>query len=65
MGQEATGRRDESGEMRKRRVMLADGRYLIFYSFGDEATGTHSAGEVVTARPEPDTDPVAEEGRGV
>jgi hypothetical protein len=51
------------GEMQARRVMLADGRYLIFYTFGD-AEGGPGAGESV-ARPEPAPEPSAEEERSV
>lgn len=27
---------EENAEMRKRRITMPDGRYLIFYTFGDE-----------------------------
>lgn len=41
MGDEASG---GVGEMHKRRVTLEDGRYLIYYTFGDEAGEARSSG---------------------
>ncbi len=51
------------GELRKRRVTLDDGRYLIFYTFGDESEPREGGSEV--NRPEAEAEPVAEEERRV
>jgi hypothetical protein len=48
--------------MRKRRVTLEDGRYLIFYTFGE---GAEPAPPAAGAKAEPDARPVAEEERRV
>lgn len=55
----------ESGtrRMHKRPTTLADGRYLIFYTF-DEETAT-DASPAVAPRAEPEAEPVAEEERRV
>lgn len=47
--------------MRKRRVTLADGRYLIFYTFGGAEAGAAGA----PPRAEPEAEPAAGEGRRV
>ncbi len=40
---------DEGSEIRKRRITMADGRYLIFYTFGDEEEiKTSSSSEMKT-----------------
>jgi hypothetical protein len=44
--------------MQKRRVTLEDGRYLIYYTFEDEAP---PQAEAETKRPEPKAEPEAEE----
>ena len=49
--------------MRRRRVRLADGRYLIFYTFGDEGGGPEGEGE--PGRAEPAAEPSAAEEQGV
>lgn len=49
--------------MRRRRVRLADGRYLIFYTFGDGEAGPGEEGEA--GRPEPAAEPFAGEEQGV
>lgn len=51
----------------KRRITLADGRYLIFYTFDDlpaPSTVEHEAAASVR-RPEPEAEPEAEEERRV
>jgi hypothetical protein len=60
---------DESNEqegMYKRRITLADGRYLIFYTFDEPvaATANHASAERQSRR-EPDAEPEAEEERHV
>ncbi len=53
-----------AGELRKRRITLEDGRYLIFYTFdGGAEPGPPAAG--AGAKAEPDAKPVAEEERRV
>jgi len=49
--------------MRRRRVRLADGRYLVFYTFGDEEGAPGGEGEA--GRPEPAAEPSAVEEQGV
>ena len=66
VGQEGTDGPESVGAMRRRRTLMADGRYLIYYTFGDEDETTSAAGEVASpARPEPEAEAVAEEERGV
>jgi hypothetical protein len=51
-------------EMQQRRITLEDGRYLIFYTFEDEAAPTASSGEDERAKKvEPQARPQAEEER--
>lgn len=53
--------------MHKRQITLADGRYLIFYTFEDE-DAPHAAPSDVheeSKRPEPDAKPEAEDERHV
>jgi hypothetical protein len=62
--------KNEDGQikgMHRRRVTLADGRYLIFYTFDEEAAPEPSGKNVETAamRTEPVAAPQAEEERGV
>jgi len=54
-----------AGEMRKRRTLMEDGRYLIYYTFGDEEEAPRTEGGGAGARPEPEAEPVAEEERRV
>ena len=55
----------EQQGMHKRRITLADGRYLIFYTFDDApAPGTQGAGEVAD-KSEPETRAQAEGERRV
>jgi hypothetical protein len=57
---------DEQMSMHKRRITLADGRYLIFYTFEDETAPTTSAeSEQQSKRPEPDPSTEAEDERHV
>ncbi|HEX8773894.1 MAG TPA: hypothetical protein VF735_09810 [Pyrinomonadaceae bacterium] len=53
--------------MHKRQITLADGRYLIFYTFEDEDAPPVAASEVKEAskRPEPEARPEAEDERHV
>ena len=61
------------GEMRKRRTTLEDGRYLIYYTFGDESGATRasdgsgpSESREAESKPEPAAPrAVAEEERSV
>jgi len=56
------------GGMRKRRTTLADGRYLIYYTFGEGGGEERRApqGEVGgESKREPEADAVAEEERRV
>jgi len=50
---------EDAGRMRKRRTTLADGRYLIYYTFdgGGEAPGAEGAAE---AAPEPEAEAAEE-----
>ena len=51
-----------AGRMRKRRTTLADGRYLIYYTFDGEDDGGGGAAPV---RPEPSAETEAAEERDV
>jgi hypothetical protein len=50
-------------EMHKRRITLADGRYMIFYTFGDEEPRAVTEDERESR--EPEAVQQAEEERGV
>lgn len=50
--------------MHKRRITLEDGRYMLFYTFGDEEP-TPAATSTMTAGEEPPPAPQAEEERNV
>lgn len=66
MRREVSNDPEPVGAMRRRRTLLADGRYLIYYTFGDEGEPSPAAGEVARpARPEPEAEASAEEERGV
>jgi hypothetical protein len=52
------------GALHKRRITLADGRYLIFFTFGDEAQAADVTAQVAV-QPEPVAAPVAAEERRV
>ncbi len=58
------GGRSGAGAMRKRRATMEDGRYLIYYTFGegDDGTAAGSAGEAARA---PKPEPQAEDERSV
>ena len=61
-GDEATLELSETGGLRKRQVRMADGRYLIFFTFsGEEAPRAEGAGR----REPPPQRPEAEEERRV
>jgi hypothetical protein len=53
--------------MHKRQITLADGRYLIFYTFEDEDAPRAASPELKegSGRPEPDPEPEAEDERHV
>lgn len=51
--------------MNRRRITLADGRYLIFYTFGEEGAGESSDAERESVPAEPEVVAEAEEERGV
>lgn len=58
---------NEQQGMHRRRVALADGRYLIFYTF-DEPPASSNEGDATTdnrSRREPEAKPEAEEERRV
>ncbi|HEX8891380.1 MAG TPA: hypothetical protein VF779_19685 [Pyrinomonadaceae bacterium] len=59
MPDETTPRR-EVGQLQRRRITLSDGRYLIFYTFGEETQATTS--QTNTARPQPEPEPRASGG---
>jgi hypothetical protein len=40
--------------MKRRRITLADGRYLIFYTFDDESPARSSADQATAERSEPE-----------
>ena len=65
MGEEVQG---SAGEMHKRRTTLEDGRYLIYYTFGDEPRasegGPQSEGRESESEPAAPR-PAAEEERSV
>jgi hypothetical protein len=57
---------NEGEGMHKRQITLADGRYLIFYTFDEpQALTASDASAETTPRPEPDARPEAEEERRV
>lgn len=59
MPDQTTPEQEEVGRLHRRRITLADGRYLIFYTFGEEAEEPSS--ETNLARPQPDSEPQAVE----
>lgn len=59
-----TLKQPEEDDMKKRRITLADGRYLIFYTFGEDGEPP-VAGEHSEPRPEPQPQPEAGEERHV
>jgi hypothetical protein len=53
-------------EMQQRRITLEDGRYLIFFTFEDEAAPRVKGGDIEGEREaEPEAKPQAEEERSV
>ena len=56
---------EEDEEMRRRSVRLADGRYLIFYTFAEGEEAQPAAGEGGADLPEPEAEPSAAEEQGV
>ena len=57
---------EAAGPMRKRRTLMADGRYLIYYTFGGEPEAPRAADEVATpATPAPEAEAAAGEQRRV
>lgn len=65
MGAEAADGPEAVGAMRKRRTLMADGRYLIYYTFGGEEGDGHAAERGAAARREPEAEAEAGEERGV
>lgn len=66
MEQEETKGTEVVGAMRRRRTLMADGRYLIYYTFGDEGEAPRAADEDAgPVRAEPVAETFAEEERGV
>jgi hypothetical protein len=62
--EEGATNRARVGEMHKRRTTLADGRYLIYYTFGDETLAESATDEEASKR-KPRPKPFAEEERRV
>jgi hypothetical protein len=54
-----------AGVMHKRRTTLEDGRYLIYYTFGDEADSSAGEGAGRESKPEPKAEAEAAEERSV
>lgn len=54
---------EQASHLHRRRVTLADGRYLIFYTFGEEPQTSSSDPDI--ARPQPEPEPQATEERSV
>lgn len=52
------------GPLHKRRTTLEDRRYLIYYTFGEDAATSRAEDEAASKR-EPVAEAVAEEGRSV
>lgn len=52
MGGEDAGGPESVGAMCKRRTLMADGRYLIYFTFGGEDEAPRAAGDGATARAE-------------
>jgi len=61
---EVSAERGSVGEMHKRRTTLADGRYLIYYTFGDERPAARRSEEDESKRG-PGAEAEAEEERRV
>lgn len=57
---------NEQMRMHQRRITLADGRYLIFYTFDDSSLSAAEQTEITEVkRPEPEADSEAVEERRV
>jgi hypothetical protein len=66
MDEKETGARQRGeGAMHKRRTTLEDGRYLIYYTFGDEADSPASERVGGESRPEAEAATEAAEERRV
>jgi hypothetical protein len=61
---ETSGEDRGGGDMQTRRVTLDDGRYLIFYTFGEESA-SHADAAVGPRREPEEPKPSAEEERRV
>jgi mevalonate pyrophosphate decarboxylase len=61
---EVTAKRGSVGEMRKRRTTLADGRYMIYYTF-DGGPRANLSTQETTPKREPEVRAVAEEEQSV
>jgi hypothetical protein len=56
---------DAGNEMHRREIKLADGRYLIFYTFDDAPDAATPGSEAKQPEPEPVAEPEAQEERHV
>lgn len=57
---------EQSGHLQRRRITLPDGRYLIFYTFGDESqSSSFSSADRDAANLQADAKPFAAEESGV
>ena len=54
---------EQVGQLHRRRITLADGRYLIFYTFDDE--GAQPSQVTDERQPQPEPEPLATEENGV
>ncbi|PYS48958.1 MAG: hypothetical protein DMF68_11535 [Acidobacteria bacterium] len=52
---------EQLGQMHRRRITLDDGRYLIFYTFGDEDKSSDTSEE----KHQPQSESLTEEDKGV
>ena len=53
MSCEASSKERDVNEMKRRRVTLSDGRYLIFYTFGEETAPDSSTVDAEQTGPAP------------
>ncbi len=53
---------EQLGRMHRRRITLDDGRYLIFYTFGEEGKPSDAS---VEGQQQPQSESFTEEGKGV
>ncbi len=66
MPDETADKQTSQSNMQRRRITLADGRYMIFYTFdGEPAPSSISSSSKTNAESEPIVKPEAEEERRV